>query len=40
MSTMASKPFIGYNRYMDIVLVLVAPIVIVAALVMWMFENV
>jgi hypothetical protein len=30
----------GYNRDMDIVLIFVAPIVIVAALVMWMFENV
>jgi hypothetical protein len=30
----------GYNRVMDIVLIFVAPIVIVAALVMWMFENV
>jgi hypothetical protein len=36
----ASNPYMGYNRSMDMVLVFVAPIVIVAALVMWMFENV
>jgi hypothetical protein len=30
----------GYNIYMDVVLVFVAPIVIVAALVIWMFKNV
>jgi hypothetical protein len=37
---LATNLRIGYNRYMDIVLVFVAPIVVVAALVMWMFENV
>jgi hypothetical protein len=37
---LATNLHIGYNRSMDVVLVFVAPIVIVAALVMWMFENV
>jgi hypothetical protein len=36
----ASNPSIGYNGVVDIFLVFVAPIVIIAALVMWMFENV
>jgi hypothetical protein len=36
----ASNPYMGYNGVVDIFLVFVAPIVVVAALVMWMFENV